>query len=79
MQPARAHDIDLAVVQLAEAKKGFVLLPRRWVLERTLSWLGRFRRPARDYERVSKNLAAYHWLAAISLMLGPLFSRLQSA
>lgn len=78
-QQAQAHDIGLIVVQLAEAKKGFVLLPRRWVVERTFAWLGRFRRLARDYERASKNLAAYHWLAAISLMLGSLFSLLPSA
>jgi transposase len=78
-QQAQAHDIDLVVVQLSEAKKGFVLLPRRWVVERTFAWLGRFRRLARDYERASKNLAAYHWLAATSLMLGSLFSLLKSA
>lgn len=78
-QQAQAHAIDLVVVKLAEAKKGFVLLPRRWVVERTFAWLGRFRRLARDYERASKNLAAYHWLAAVSLMLGSLFSLLQSA
>jgi transposase len=78
-QQAQAHDIDLVVVQLPEAKKGFVLLPRRWVVERTFAWLGRFRRLARDYERLSENLAAYHWLAATSLMLGSLFSLLHSA
>jgi transposase len=78
-QQAQKHDIDLVVVKLAEAKKGFVLLPRRWVVERTFSWLGRFRRLARDYERLSKNLAAYHWLAAVSLMLGSLFRLFQSA
>jgi transposase len=61
-QQAQKHEIDLVVVQLAEAKRGFVLLPRRWVVERTFAWLGRFRRLARDYERLSKNLAAYHWL-----------------
>jgi transposase len=77
-QQARAHAIDLVVVKLAEAKKGFVLLPRRWVVERTFAWLGRFRRLARDYERTSKNLAAYHWLAALSLMLSS-FSSIQSA
>lgn len=76
---AQKHDIDLVVVKLPEAKKGFVLLPRRWVVERTFSWLGRFRRLTRDYERLSSNLAAYHWLAAISLMLGSLFRSLQSA
>jgi transposase len=78
-QQAQAHDIDLVVVQLAEAKKGFVLLPRRWVVERTFAWLGRFRRLARDYERLSQSVAGFHWLAAISLMLGSLFSLLQSA
>lgn len=76
-QQAQTQAIDLVVVQLAQAKKGFVLLPRRWVVERTFAWLGRFRRLARDYERTSKNLAAYHWLAAISLMLGSLFSCLK--
>jgi transposase len=65
--------------ELAEAEKGFVLLPRRWVVERTFAWLGRFRRLARDYERTSKYLAAYHWLAAISLMLGSFFSLPKSA
>jgi transposase len=78
-QQAQAHGIDLVVVKLAEAKKGFVLLPRRWVVERSFAWLGRFRRLARDYERTTKNLAAYHWLAATSLMLGSLFSVFQSA
>jgi len=69
---AQEHAIELVVVQLPDAKKGFVLLPRRWVVERTFAWLGRFRRLARDYERLSQNLAAFHWLAAISLMLGSL-------
>jgi transposase len=78
-QQAQKHNIDLVVVQLAEAKRGFVLLPRRWVVERTFAWLGRFRRLARDYERLSTNLAAYHWLAATSLMLASLFTLLQSA
>jgi transposase len=76
---AQAHDIKLVVVKLPEAKKGFVLLPHRWVVERTFAWLGRFRRLARDYERLSETLAGFHWLAAISLMLGGLLALLQSA
>ena len=76
---AQKHGIDLVVVKLEEAKRGFVLLPRRWVVERTFAWLGRFRRLARDYERLSQSLAGFHWLAAISLMLGSLFSLLQSS
>lgn len=69
---AAQHGIDLVVVKLQEAKRGFVLLPRRWVVERTSAWPGRFRRLARDYERLGQHLAGYHWLAAISLMLSTL-------
>src|SRR6476661_2058725 len=61
--------IELVVVKHTEAKKGFVLLPRRWVVERTFGWLGRFRRLTRDYERLSETLANYHWLAAVALLL----------
>jgi transposase len=66
---AGAHGIRLEVVRLPEAKKGFVLLPRRWVVERTIGWLARFRRLARDYERLGETLAGWHWLATIGLML----------
>jgi len=66
-------------VSVAEAKRGFVLLRRRWVVERTFAWLGRFRRLAGDYERLGTHLAGFHWLAAISIMLGQLVSILQSA
>jgi transposase len=64
------HGIRLEVVKHTEAKKGFVLLPRRWVVERTFGWLGRFRRLARDYERLTETLAGWHWLAFIGLLLG---------
>ena len=50
---AAVHGIELEVVKLAEAKRGFVLLPRRWVVERSFAWLARFRRLSRDYERTS--------------------------
>lgn len=66
---ARASEIELEVVKHHEAKHGFVLLPRRWVVERTFGWLGRFRRLARDYERLSQTLAGWHWLAALTLLL----------
>ena len=75
---AAEHGIELVVVRLEEAKRGFVLLPRRWVVERTFAWLGRFRRLARDDERLGTHLAGFHWLAAISIMLGQLFALLQS-
>jgi transposase len=68
-EAAAAHGIDLVVVRLAEAKRGFVLLPRRWVVERSFAWTGRFRRLARDYERLPKTLAGLHYLAFAILML----------
>ena len=68
-QDAAAHGIQLAVVKLPEAKKGFVLLPRRWVIERSFGWAARFRRLARDYERLPATLAGFHFLAFVILLL----------
>ena len=68
-QQAAEHSIELEVVKHHEAKRGFVLLPRRWVVERPFGWLGRFRRLARDYERLSTTLSNWHWLAFLSLLL----------
>ena len=66
---ARKAGIELEVVKHTEAKKGFVLLPRRWVVERTFGWLGRFRRLTRDYERLAEVLAGWHWLAFLVLLI----------
>jgi len=66
---AAEHGIQLEVVKLPEAKRGFVLLPRRWVVERSFGWLSRFRRLARDYERLPETLAGLHYLAFVILML----------
>jgi transposase len=74
-EAAKAHGIELQVVKLAEAKKGFVLLPRRWVVERSFAWAARFRRLARDYERLPEVLRGLHFLVFVVLMLpkiGPL-------
>lgn len=68
-QAAAAHGIQLVVVKLPEAKKGFVLLPRRWVVERSFAWTARFRRLARDYERLADTLAGLHFIAFAILML----------
>jgi transposase len=68
-QAAQAHGLQLEVVKLSEAKKGFVLLPRRWVVERSFAWATRFRRLARDYERLPETLAGLHFLAFAILML----------
>jgi transposase len=68
-QAARKAGIELIVVKLPEAKKGFVLLPRRWVVERSFAWAARFRRLARDFERTPQSLAGLHFLAFLMLML----------
>lgn len=68
-QEAKARGIRLEVVKLEEAKRGFVLLPRRWVVERSFGWAARFRRLARDYERLPETLAGLHFLAFAILML----------
>ena len=71
---AARHGIDLVVVKLPEAKRGFVLLPRRWVVERTFAWAARFRRLARDYERLPETLAGFHLVALACLMVRNLTS-----
>ena len=68
-QAAATHGIRLEVVKLPDVKKGFVLLPRRWVVERSFGWVARFRRLARDYERLPETLAGLHFLAFVILML----------
>lgn len=70
---AARRGVRLVVVKLEEARKGFVLLPRRWVVERSFAWSARFRRLARDYERLPSSLAGLHWLAFLTLMLNSIF------
>ena len=76
-QPAAAaaeHGIELEVIKHTQAKRGFVLLPRRWVVERSFAWDARFRRLARDYERLAATLAGYHWVAFTLLLLKSCFA-----
>ena len=68
-EAAKAQGIELSVVKLPEAKKGFVLLPRRWVVERSFAWASRFRRLVKDYERLPETLAALHFVVFAILML----------
>jgi len=68
-QDAASQGRHLDVVKLPEARKGFVLLPRRWGVERSFAWVARFRRLARDDERLPKTLAGLHFLAFAMLML----------
>ncbi len=66
---AEQNGIKLFVVKLEEAKRGFVLLPRRWVVERSFGWLARFRRLAKDYERLPETLAGLHYMVFAILLL----------
>jgi transposase len=68
-EDAAAHGIRLEVVRHTEAKRGFVLLPRRWVVERSFAWAARCRRLAKDYERLPDTLAGLHLLAFACLMV----------
>jgi transposase len=68
-QAAQAEGLRLEVIKLPEAKKGFILLPRRWVVERSFAWAARFRRLARDYERLPETLGGLTFLAFAILML----------
>lgn len=68
-EAAAARGIRLEVVKHSEAKRGFVLLPRRWVVERSFAWAARFRRLARDYERLPGTVAGLHFVAFACLML----------
>lgn len=78
-QGANTHGIELEVVKHTEAKRGFVLLPRRWVVERSFAWAARFRRLARDYERLAQTLAGFHYLAFACLMLHKIIPIITSA
>jgi transposase len=68
-ESAAEHGIRLEVVKHEEAKRGFVLLPRRWVVERDFAWASRFRRLVRDYERLPETVAGLHFVAFACLFL----------
>jgi putative transposase len=70
-----AKPIRLEVVE--RAGPGFVVLPRRWVVERTFAWLGRWRRLSKDYEGTAASSEAFVELAMVHLMARRLVKRLQ--
>lgn len=78
-EAAARRRIELVVVKLSEAKRGFVLLPRRWVVERSFAWLTRFRRLAKDYERLASTLKGMHLIAFAIIMLARLGNWNESA
>jgi transposase len=66
---AEKHGIRLEVVKHPETGRGFVLLPRRWVVERDFAWATRFRRLVKDYERLPQTVAGLHFVAFACLFL----------
>lgn len=68
-QAAASQGIKLVVVKHEKARRGFVLLPTRWVVERSFAWTSRFRRLTRDYERFAETLRGLHFLAFVCLLL----------
>ena len=69
---AKVPLLDMEIVKWSDDMKGFVVLPRRWVVERTFSWFGRNRRRAKDFENLAETLATFVTLASTQLALRPL-------
>ena len=78
-QAAPDEGVELQVIRLTEAKKGFVRLPRRWIVERSFGWFKRFHRLARDYERLPETLAGLHFVVFAAPMFVHAAPILQSA
>ena len=61
--------LETGIVKRSDKVKGFVVLPKRWIVERTIAWLNRCRRLAKDWENLSRNALAFLKLASIRFML----------
>ena len=61
--------LSVEIVKRSDQVKGFVVIPRRWVVERTLAWLNRCRRLAKDFENLTRMATAFLKLASIRMML----------
>ena len=61
--------VNVEIVKRSDCAKGFIVLPKRWVVERTFAWLGRCRRLAKDWENLNRRGLAFLRLASIRLML----------
>ena len=63
------RQVNLDIVKRSDAAKTFVVLPKRWIVERTIGWLNRCRRLAKDWECLNRNALAFLRWASIRLML----------
>jgi transposase len=61
--------VNIEIVKRSDQEKGFAVLPKRWIVERTFAWLGRCRRLAKDWENLNRKALAFLRLASIRLML----------
>jgi transposase len=61
--------VRIEIVRRCDQAKAFVVLPKRWIVERTFAWLGRCRRLAKDFENLNRKALAFLRLASIRLML----------
>lgn len=71
---AKEQGIKLQAVKLPDTAKGFVLLPKRWIVERDFAWKTRFRRLVRDYERLPETVAGLHFTVFAILMFASLLA-----
>ena len=69
---ASLNDVELVVIKRPTGAQGFILLPKRWIVERTFAWTARFRRLARDLERLESSVLGFHWLALSVLLANKL-------
>ena len=63
------RQVDVEIVRRSDVSKGFTVLPKRWIVERTIAWLNRCRRLAKDWECLNRKALAFLRLASIRLML----------
>ena len=63
------HQVEVEIVKRSDTAKGFAVLPKRWTVERTIAWLNRCRRLAKDWECLNRRALAFLHLASIRLML----------
>jgi transposase len=69
---AQEHGVSLQIIKVPDAVRGFVVLPKRWIVERSFAWKTRFRRLVKDYERLPETVAGLHFVAFVILMLARL-------